>query len=402
MTSSGAVKINGWNWKPEDILRVAFTVAVNASECLTHNTWENMQATLGFKPKAHPTAELHGKVCIVTGANAGIGRATSEALAGMGAHVILACRNKDRGQEAAQAITRAVSPTCADTNTGKVEVMQLDLSSLDSVHRFVDTFNARGLPLHLLVCNAGIMSPLERMTSADGLELQFQANFLSHLLLANGLLAEQRKRRKQSTQSIKNPPVTSHSSLKPSQPFGLEEHGTRVVLLSSCTHIAGRLQWHDMLSERHYSPFISYTFSKLTNIIAAKELQRRFDRNPGYGADSAVSVHPGVVNTHLAQGFFRTQGSAWSVHTGPLASLLESVYRAVLRVVLPPIIRTTTAASRTVLYAALAPSDKVAGQYVVPDMSIGHPDEVAEDEARALQLWDLASRWSWTTDPSMK
>ncbi|KAF5835932.1 hypothetical protein DUNSADRAFT_6643 [Dunaliella salina] len=95
--------------------------------------------------------------------------------------------------------------------------------------------------------------------------------------------------------------------------FGLHDNSTRVVMLSSLTHHAGILNWDDMQSEHKYDPFTSYALSKLANTITAVELQRRFEKasqSPdgcAWGNDSAVSAHPGIVNTSLATNFFKTQ-----------------------------------------------------------------------------------------------
>ena len=129
----------------------------------------------------------------MTGGNAGIGFATAQQLARRGAHVVIACRDPERAQAAVQRIAATTKPLFpaalppAKDAAGKaagaaagsgsavqVEAMQLDLGRLASVRDFAEQWRRRGLPLHLLVCNAGIMSPLTRTTTADGLEVQFQ------------------------------------------------------------------------------------------------------------------------------------------------------------------------------------------------------------------------------------
>ncbi|PNH06560.1 WW domain-containing oxidoreductase [Tetrabaena socialis] len=216
-----------------DRASAAWRLAVAVSEGVVEAVWNGcvnlLEAAVGRGPEPYPE-DMAGKVVIVTGGNAGIGLATAEQLARRGAHVVLACRDPARAEAAVQAIARATPlPGCCGTprspsspptpSTGAaspaspsapapapapgrpsaprlhVEAMDLDLGRLDSVRAFARQWRRRGLPLHILVCNAGVMSPLTRTVTADGLEVQFQVNFLSHWLLANLLLEQERSRR---------------------------------------------------------------------------------------------------------------------------------------------------------------------------------------------------------------
>src|SRR5687768_11329607 len=110
---------------------------------------------------------MHGKVCIVTGANTGIGLATARALARAGAHVVLACRDRARGEAAA---------------AGVGDLLLLDLASFASVRAFAEAFRARFDRLDVLVNNAGLLAPA-RVVTGDGHELTFQVNHLGPFLL---------------------------------------------------------------------------------------------------------------------------------------------------------------------------------------------------------------------------
>jgi NAD(P)-dependent dehydrogenase (short-subunit alcohol dehydrogenase family) len=121
-----------------------------------------------------------GRVAVVTGANTGIGLETARALASRGAHVVLACRSRERGEEALRSIG-------ADRPAGEVELLLLDLASLASVRAFAQAFSARHQRLDLLVNNAGIMVPPFGRTE-DGFELQIGINFLGHFALTGLLL----------------------------------------------------------------------------------------------------------------------------------------------------------------------------------------------------------------------
>ncbi|MFG1924055.1 SDR family NAD(P)-dependent oxidoreductase [Cryptosporangium sp. NPDC048952] len=190
-----------------------------------------------------------GRVAVVTGANAGIGFRTAEALVRSGASVVLACRDLRKG---ADAVARL----------GAGEVRELDLADLDSVRAF-----AAGLtgPIDLLINNAGIMHVPSRHTTAQGFELQFGTNHLGHFALTGLLL----------------PQVTG-----------------RVVTVSSMLHKQGRVrQLDDPQSERAYSSTGAYSLSKLSNAWFTLELDRRL-RAAGSSVLS-VGAHPGFTDTNL-------------------------------------------------------------------------------------------------------
>jgi NAD(P)-dependent dehydrogenase (short-subunit alcohol dehydrogenase family) len=192
---------------------------------------------------------MTGRSVIITGANSGIGRAAGRALAGAGAHVILAVRATDRGEAAAAAMP------------GETEVRRLDLASLDSVREFAAAWEG---DIDLLINNAGVMAPPLTRT-VDGFELQFGTNHLGHFALTNLLL----------------------------------EHITgRVVTVSSGAHRTGRIDFEDLNWERRsYSAWRAYSQSKLANLLFTSELQRRLT-----AAGSAVlanAAHPGYAATNL-------------------------------------------------------------------------------------------------------
>ena len=193
--------------------------------------------------------DLTGRTAIVTGANSGIGRAAAHALAGAGAHVVLAVRNLEKGRAAAA------------TMPGEAEVRELDLASLASVREFAAAWDGE---IELLINNAGVMvPPLSR--TADGFELQFGTNHLGHFALTNLLL----------------------------------EHVTgRVVTVSSGAHRFGRIDFDDLNWERRpYAAWRAYGQSKIANLLFTAELQRRLT---AAGSDVlATAAHPGYAATNL-------------------------------------------------------------------------------------------------------
>ncbi len=189
-----------------------------------------------------------GRTVIVTGANSGLGEVTARELARVGAKVIVAVRNLDKGNAAAAGMT------------GDVEVRQLDLQDLASVRAFADGVEQ----VDVLINNAGIMA-VPYAKTVDGFESQIGTNHLGHFALTNLLL-----------------PKLSD----------------RVVTVSSLLHLIGKISLKDLnWTARPYSAWLAYGQSKLANLLFSKELQRRLD-----AADSvltAQTAHPGYSATNL-------------------------------------------------------------------------------------------------------
>ncbi len=200
-----------------------------------------------------------GHTVVITGANAGLGEVTARELARVGARVVLAARNTEKGKAAAERMT------------GDVEVRQLDLQDLSSVRRFADEMSA----VDVLVNNAGIMATKHAVT-ADGFEGQIGTNHLGHFALTNLLL----------------PKLTD-----------------RVVTVSSLMHHFGYISLKDLnWQSRPYSAWLAYSQSKLANLLFTSELQRRLD-----GAGSplrALAAHPGWSHTNLQGNSGRKLGDA--------------------------------------------------------------------------------------------
>lgn len=207
--------------------------------------------------------DQHGRRVILTGANSGIGYPAELELARGGAAVVLACRNRDKGEAAKARILKAVPGA-------KVEVDELDLASLRSVRAFAKRELARAEDLNVLVNNAGVMSPPKRLETEDHFELQFGTNVLGHFALTGLLL----------------PKLARAAGNRP-----------RVVTVASIAHKRGRLNFADLQSQGGYSPSKTYGQSKLANLMFAFELDRRL-RAAGSPVMS-VAAHPGVANTNL-------------------------------------------------------------------------------------------------------
>ena len=189
-----------------------------------------------------------GRTVIVTGANSGLGEITARELARVGAKVIVAVRNLDKGNAAAAGMT------------GDVEVRKLDLQDLSSVRAFAEEIDA----VDVLINNAGIMAVPYAQT-VDGFESQIGTNHLGHFALTNLLL----------------PKISE-----------------RVVTVSSMMHLLGKISLKDLnWKSRPYSAWLAYGQSKLANLLFTKELQRRLDA--AGSTVLSVAAHPGYSATNL-------------------------------------------------------------------------------------------------------
>ncbi|CAN3126856.1 SDR family NAD(P)-dependent oxidoreductase [Mycobacterium sp. smrl_JER01] len=216
-----------------------------------------------------------GRTAVITGANTGLGFETAKALAEKGAHVVIAVRNTSKGDEAAARIT------------GNVEVQELDLTSLASIHAAAEALRTRFDTIDLLINNAGVMTT-PKGTTKDGFELQFGTNHLGHFALT-GLLLDKL----------------------------LDVDGARIVTVSSNGHkMGGAIHWDDLQWERRYSRMGAYTQSKLANLLFTYELQRRLAPR---GKTIAVAAHPGTSNTELARNLPAALQPAVSAVAGLLA-----------------------------------------------------------------------------------
>ncbi|MEZ4393839.1 MAG: SDR family oxidoreductase [Polyangiales bacterium] len=206
---------------------------------------------------------MDGRVCIVTGANTGIGKETARGLAAAGARVILACRNMEKAEAAREDIARS-------TGRDDVTAMPLDLGSVASVRQFAARVRDELPALHVLVNNAGVWTT-SRSTTADGFETTWGTNHLGTFLLTRELL-----------------PLLESSA------------PARVVVLSSKLHYQGVMNWDDPQFERGgFGGPKAYNQSKLANVLFTKALARRLG---GRGV-TVNAVHPGVVATELARDY---------------------------------------------------------------------------------------------------
>nr|XP_028564143.1 dehydrogenase/reductase SDR family member 13-like [Podarcis muralis] len=271
---------------------------------------------------------LRGKTVLITGGNTGIGKATALDLARRGARVILACRDRERGESAVYDIRR-------ESGNNEVLFMSLDLASFKSVRAFAAAFLRSEPRLDILINNAGVRTGSR---SSDGLNLAFQVNHLSHFLLTHLLL----ERMKQCAPS-------------------------RVVVVASSGHRWGKIDFQDIHKPVDgQSPGVqSYRNSKLANMLYTRELANRLE-----GTNvTCYAVHPGLVNTEL----FRHM----SIWLKPLFWLF---------------FRDTTSGAQTSIYCATEEGiEKYSGRYFA-NCRLHDPKPHARDDAVAKKLWEVSER----------
>ncbi|XP_022983540.1 short-chain dehydrogenase TIC 32, chloroplastic-like [Cucurbita maxima] len=283
--------------------------------------------------------DASGLTVIVTGGASGIGLETVRVLVMRKAHVIIGARNVEAANKAKQQILQ-------QNPSAKLDVLELDLSSISSTTQFAQNFIALNLPLNILINNAGVMfCPFQ--LSEDGIEMQFATNHLGHFLLTNALL-----------EKMKN---TANST-------GIEG---RIVNLSSIAHVhtyAHGIRFNKINEKKGYSDKRAYGQSKLANILHTKELTRRFQEE---GVNiMANAVHPGLIMTPLMR------------HSKLLMRLL--------RVFTFFIWKNVPQGASTTCYVALHPNLKgVSGKYFL-DNNEKRPSSYARDEALAKKLWNFS------------
>ena len=217
--------------------------------------------------------DLTGKIIVITGANSGLGLESTKAFAAKGATVVMACRNINKAEKAEAAVL-------ADNPNAKLDVMQLDNDSLDSVRAFADAFKAKYDRLDILLNNAGVMA-IPRTETADGFEMQLGVNHLGHFALT-GLLLDV---------------ITSTP-------------GARIHNTSSSAAFNGKINFDDLMGKKNYSRWGAYGQSKLANAVFATELNRRLKEN-GYDTISNSS-HPGLVMGNLQENSLEQSGAPFT------------------------------------------------------------------------------------------
>ncbi|HEX8436034.1 SDR family oxidoreductase [Archangium sp.] len=273
---------------------------------------------------------MEGKVCLVTGATSGLGKATATALAGLGATVILGCRDRAKGE----AVKSEIS---AKTGNASLDLFQADLSSQKSIRQGAEDVLSRHARLHVLVNQAGLYVS-QRQVTVDGLEMMFAVNHLAYFSLTHHLL----------------PALKAAGS-------------ARVVNGSGGAEAAGNIHFDDLQGEKKWSAFRALAQSKLGNFLFTYELARRLE---GTGVTTNV-MHPGGVKTELGKGA-----------GGPFGLALR---------LMRPFMDTPEKGAETLVYLASAPElAGVNGGYYVKNKP-AKSSARSRDKELAARLWKVSA-----------
>ncbi|XP_061348690.1 short-chain dehydrogenase TIC 32, chloroplastic isoform X1 [Gastrolobium bilobum] len=276
---------------------------------------------------------------IVTGASSGLGLETTRVLALRGVHVVMAVRNVDTGMNVKETILKEIP-------TAEIDVMELDLSSMASVRKFAEDYKSSGLPLNILINNAGVMATPFMLTQ-DNIELQFATNHLGHFLLTNLLLETMKK-----------------------TVLECNREG-RIVIVSSEAHrfaYSEGVRFDKINDESGYNSYFAYGQSKLANILHANELSRRLKEE---GVEITVNaLHPGSIITNI----LRYHG-----YVNVIANMVGKYF-----------LKNVQQGAATQCYVALHPQVKgISGEYFM-DSNKANPTSQAKDSELAKKLWEFS------------
>ena len=284
-------------------------------------------------PEPMSSISMAGKTCVVTGANSGIGKATAQALALMGAEVVMVCRSRERGEAALTEIQGVLQ------GRGRLELKLADLSIMSATRALAEDLKRTHPRIDVLVNNAGGIFN-ERRVTPEGLEFTFALNHMSYFILTTQLL----------------------DTLKASAP-------ARIINVSSGAHTRGRIPLDDLQYKRSYSAFRAYSDTKLANVLFTYELARRLE---GSGV-TCNCLHPGVVATG-----FSSQGGP------PLFKWFLKWFQVFLL--------TPERGAETTVYLASSPEvEGVSGKYFSRRKAVRSSRRSRDDEL-AQRLWEASER----------
>lgn len=276
------------------------------------------------------TTDLTGKIILITGANSGIGLVAAQQLAAQGAHLVLACRRPEAAADAVRQIRQ-------QTPAAQIDLLTLDLSSLESVRQAAKEALSRWPAIDVLLNNAGI-APLRRSESRDGIEMTLATNHLGPFLLTLLLLP----------------------AIKATQ--------GRIVNVASHAHKQAQMNFDDLEYRNSFPLFKVYAQSKLANILFTRALAKRLQ---GTGV-TVNALHPGAVKTNI------WPGDHW----------YEKLATAVIKLFLI----SPEEGAKTSIYLASSPEVQgISGEYFY-QCKAERPSRLAQDEASAERLWTWSER----------
>jgi NAD(P)-dependent dehydrogenase (short-subunit alcohol dehydrogenase family) len=272
---------------------------------------------------------MEGRICLVTGANRGIGKATAAGLAKMGANVVMVCRHREQGELARTEIR-------AESGNPAVDLLVADLASQASIRQLAVEFKSRYQQLYVLINNAGVAKKGRTLTE-DGLETTFAVNHLAPFLLTHLLL----------------------DMLKTSAP-------ARIINVSSMVHKWGKIDFDNLQGEQQYDMDKAYNQSKLANVLFTYELARRLE-----GTEVTVnSLEPGMVVTDFGREY-----------TG-LKAFMNRLWRVFMK--------NPERGAETSIYLASSPEVAgISGRHFVDKQAVSS-SKSTYDAVLAGRLWDVS------------
>ena len=276
---------------------------------------------------------MKGKICMITGANRGIGKITALELAKLGAHIIMVCRDQEKGFKVQKEIKK-------ETRNPNITLYMADLAS---IRAFVSQFKEKFTELHILINNAGTMVKKWK-TTEDGIEETFAVNHLAPFLLTNLLL----------------------DLLVAAAP-------SRIITVSSGMHHRSTIDFSDIHSKKNYSNLKAYSVSKLANVLFTYELHNRL-QNSGHKIVTANVVHPGFTRTN-----FGKEG-------------LSIIQKIGLLVIHPLLAVSKHKGAETPIYLASSPEvGDISGKYFVKK-AIAHSSNISYDRTYQKRLWRISEQ----------
>jgi NAD(P)-dependent dehydrogenase (short-subunit alcohol dehydrogenase family) len=273
---------------------------------------------------------MRGKICLVTGASSGIGKATALGLAKMGAAVVMVCRDAARGEAALSEIKQK-------SGNNFVDLLVADLSSQEAIRRLASEYKSRYQRLHVLINNAGVYYTRRHIT-ADGLEAMFAVNYLARFLFTHLLL----------------------DIIKQSAP-------ARIINVAGAYYAKGKINFDDLQGEKDFEGQRANHQSKLADVLFTYELARRLE-----GTRVTVNcLHPSMVATDLIDKDF--------------PRFFKYLYK-----LSRPLMKSPAQGAETSLYLASSPEvEGVTGQYFV-NKKIAESSPTSHDPQLAQHLWSVS------------
>ncbi|MFW9947436.1 MAG: SDR family oxidoreductase [Candidatus Odinarchaeota archaeon] len=271
------------------------------------------------------------KLCVITGANAGIGKETAIQLAAKGYHIIMICRNREKAEIAQNEIKEKSA-------NERIDLLIADLASLKSVGNVAKAFKQKYEYLHVLINNAGIFNR-KRMVTENGYESTFAVDYLAHFLLTNSLL----------------------DIIKKSAP-------SRIINVSSNIHLYFKINFDDLMSEKKYSSQKAYANAKFALVLFTYELARRLD---GTGV-TVNALHPGHAKTKMI------------TPTKKSSKIFQHL--------ISPLIKSPEEAARTSVYLASSPEvEGITGKYYKKCKPV-KSHKLTYDESLQTKLWRISEK----------